>query len=93
MKIKELMKNVGFWVSLVSAVFLILGAFGVEIGDDVSSTIINALSSLLVILGVASDPTTGTGYLDPKRPSESASETVTIANDGTANPDAENKSE
>ena len=34
MKIKERMKNVGFWVSLVSAVFLILGAFGVEIGDD-----------------------------------------------------------
>lgn len=71
MKIKERMKNVGFWVSLVSAVFLILGAFGVEIGDDVASTVINALSSLLVVLGVASDPTTGVGYLDPIKSSAS----------------------
>ena len=42
MKIKERMKNVGFWVSLISALFLILGAFGVEVGDDVASTVINA---------------------------------------------------
>lgn len=67
MKIKERMKNVGFWVSLISALFLILGAFGVEVGDDVASTVINAVSSILVVFGIASDPTTGTGYLDPKK--------------------------
>lgn len=64
MKIKERIKNVGFWVSLISSVFLILGAFGVEIGDETASSIINAVCSLLVVTGIVSDPTTGKGYLD-----------------------------
>lgn len=64
MKIKERIKNVGFWVSIISAVFLILGAFGVEIGDETSSSVINAVCSLLVVTGIVSDPTTGKGYLD-----------------------------
>ena len=64
MKIKERIKNVGFWVSIISAVFLILGAFGVEIGDETVSSVINAVCSLLVVTGIVSDPTTGKGYLD-----------------------------
>ncbi len=69
MKIKERIKNVGFWVSIISAVFLILGAFGVEIGDETSGSIINAICSLLVVTGIVSDPTTGTGYLDAAKSS------------------------
>ncbi len=64
MKLKERIKNAGFWVSLISSVFLILGAFGIEIGDEVASSIINAVCSLLVVFGIISDPTTGTGYFD-----------------------------
>lgn len=64
MKIKERIKNVGFWVSLISCVFLILGAFGIEIGDETASSIINAVCSALVMLGIVSDPTSGSGYLD-----------------------------
>ena len=63
-KIKERLKNVGFWISLVSSVMLILGAFGVEIGDETVSSVINGVASLLVVFGIVSDPTSGTGYLD-----------------------------
>ena len=64
MKIKERIKNIGLWVSLISCVFLILGAFGIEIGDETASSIINAVCSALVMLGIVSDPTSGSGYLD-----------------------------
>lgn len=64
MKIKERLKNVGFWVSIISAVFVILGAFGVEIGGETASNVINGICSALMILGVISDPTSGHGYLD-----------------------------
>lgn len=52
------LKSTSFWVSLVSAVFLILGAFGVEIGDQTASAVINGICSALVMLGIAS-PTGG----------------------------------
>lgn len=64
LKIKERIKNVGFWTSLIGGVILILGAFGVEIGEEQVSNVINAVCSLLVLFGIVSDPTTGTGYLD-----------------------------
>lgn len=64
MKLKERMKNIGFWVSLMSSIVLILGAFGVEIGDEVANSVINGVCSLLVVFGIVSDPTTGKGYLD-----------------------------
>ncbi len=64
MKIKERIKNVGFWVSLISSIFLILGAFGIDIAPGVASEIINAVCSALVVLGIVSDPTAGKGYLD-----------------------------
>lgn len=64
MKIKERLKNVGFWVSIISAVFVILGAFGVEIGGETASNVINGVCSALMLLGVVSDPTSGRGYLD-----------------------------
>ena len=51
---KERIKSTGFWVGLISAVFLILGAFGVEIGDQTASKVINGICSALVMLGVVS---------------------------------------
>ena len=64
MKIKDRIKNIGFWVSILSAVIIILGAFGVEIADGSATEIINGVCSALVLLGVFSDPTSGIGYLD-----------------------------
>lgn len=64
MKIKDRMKNIGFWISLIGSIFLILGAFGVEIADETANAIINAVSSALVMLGIVSNPTSGKGYLD-----------------------------
>lgn len=49
----ERLKSTTFWVSLISAVFLILGAFGVEIGDETASSIINSVCSALVMFGIA----------------------------------------
>lgn len=77
MKIKERIKNIGFWTSLISAVFLILGAFGVEIGGETASGIINSVCSLLVVLGVISDPTCGSGYLDVLPPVDDETDTET----------------
>ncbi|MCH5161814.1 MAG: holin [Clostridiales bacterium] len=64
MKIKERMKNVGFWVSILSAIFLILGAFGVRIADATADSVISAVCSVLVVFGIVSDPTTGKGFFD-----------------------------
>ena len=49
---KEKIKHASFWVGLIGAIFLILGAFGVEIGDDTANTVVNAVCSFLVMLGI-----------------------------------------
>lgn len=63
----ERLKSKSFWISLISAVFLILGAFGVEIGDETASTVINGVCSVLVMLGIAapSSSVDATGKDDP----------------------------
>ncbi len=50
----ERIKSTSFWVGLIGAVFLILGAFGVEIGDEVASMVINSVCSVLIMLGIVS---------------------------------------
>ncbi|MDE6201646.1 MAG: hypothetical protein K2M47_07235 [Clostridiales bacterium] len=52
----ERLKSTSFWAGLIGAVFLILGAFGVEIGDEVASTVINGVCSALIMLGIAAPP-------------------------------------
>ncbi|MCM1367999.1 MAG: phage holin family protein [Roseburia sp.] len=61
MKLKERIKSVGFWVGMISAVFLALGSFGVEIGDDTASAVINAVCSILVMFGIVSAPQSASG--------------------------------
>ena len=56
MKLRERIKSMSFWTGLVGAVFLILGAFGVEIGDQTASTVLNAVCSALVLLGIVTPP-------------------------------------
>ncbi len=64
MKLKERAKNIGFWVSLLGSIFLILGAFGVKVPNATADSIVSAVCSLLVVLGIVSDPTKGSGYTD-----------------------------
>ncbi|MCH5164795.1 MAG: hypothetical protein J1G01_00135 [Clostridiales bacterium] len=60
MKLKERIKSKSFWAGLVGAVFLILGAFGVDVGDEIASSVVNAVCSLFVVLGiVSSQPSNG----------------------------------
>ena len=63
---KERIKSVGFWVGIISAVFLILGAFGVEIGDEVAANVINGVCSALVMLGVITPIGKTAGHDDGK---------------------------
>lgn len=57
----ERLKSTSFWAGLIGAVFLILGAFGVEIGDEVASTVINGVCSALIMLGIVSPVKTKDG--------------------------------
>lgn len=52
----ERIKSTSFWAGLIGAVFLILSAFGVEIGDEVASAVINGVCSALIMLGIAAPP-------------------------------------
>lgn len=56
MKLKDRIKSAGFWTGLLGALFLILGAFGVEIGDQTASAVINSVCSLLVVFGIVTVP-------------------------------------
>lgn len=56
MKLKDRIKSAGFWTGLLGALFLILGAFGVEIGDQTASAIINSVCSMLVVFGIVTVP-------------------------------------
>lgn len=72
MKMKDRIKSPAFWAGLVGAVILILGAFGVEISDEAANTAVNAVCSLLVVLGIASSP---------KPPSDAAKEAENTENE------------
>ena len=60
MKIKDKIKSYGFWISLASAIILILKVIGAKFGFSVDETFISdlttSLCSILVILGIIVTP-------------------------------------
>ena len=56
MNIKDRIKSKSFWAGLIGSVFLILSAFGVDVGDQTASAVINAVCSLLVVLRMVASP-------------------------------------
>lgn len=60
MKFKDRIKSAGFWTGLIGSVFLMLGAFGVDIGDDTAQAAVNAVCSALVVFGIITVPKSGT---------------------------------
>ena len=64
MNLQDKWKNYGFWVSLVSAVILLVQTLGVEISTAEVMEIVNPILAILVALGVISDADKGNGYID-----------------------------
>lgn len=56
MRIKDRIKSKSFWAGLIGSVFLMLSAFGVEVADQTVGAVINAVCSMLVVLGIISSP-------------------------------------
>ena len=51
-------KNYGLWVSIMALIQMILSAFGVKIIPEEYQAIANTILSILVALGIISNPTT-----------------------------------
>ena len=63
--IKQRIRNYGLWVSIASLFLLVVQAFGVQIDVGKYNSIVSAVLTVLVGLGIVSDPTTETkGYGD-----------------------------
>lgn len=57
------LKSKVFWVSVISAIALILKALGIyEIEDTTISIIVDTVFSVLTIFGIANNPTNKTGF-------------------------------
>lgn len=61
---KEKLRNKGFWVSLVSAALVFLQAVGIKVDVPAVNEIVSALLTVLVVLGIVSNPSSGSGYAD-----------------------------
>lgn len=57
MKWKNRLKNYNFWISIVSAVLLILQAFHINFDIAYINEIATAVLGLLVVIGIINDPT------------------------------------
>jgi phi LC3 family holin len=61
-------KNYGLWVSIFALIPIILNSFGVKIVPDEYQAISNAVLTILVALGIISNPTTECKwYIDDKK--------------------------
>lgn len=74
LKLKEKIKNYGFWISLISSVILLVQAFGVKIDVPYINEIVTAILGVFVTLGIISDPSTGSGYLDEDKKNKQENE-------------------
>lgn len=60
-------KNYGLWISILALIPMILSAFGVKVVPEEYQTITNTILSILVALGIISNPTTESKwYIDDK---------------------------
>jgi uncharacterized membrane protein len=57
-------KNKGLWVSMLALIPMILQGFGVDVLPENYNEICSALLGVLVLAGILSNPSTGTGYKD-----------------------------
>lgn len=76
---KNRLTNYNFWISIVSAVLLILQAFNIEFDVNYINEIITAVLGLLVVIGIINDPTKSASKTD-------TSSTITTSNAGINEP-------
>ena len=76
---KNRLTNYNFWISIVSAVLLILQAFNIEFDVNYINEIITAVLGLLVVIGIINDPTKSASKTD-------TSSTITTYNAGINEP-------
>ncbi|KFX57115.1 holin [Clostridium botulinum] len=61
---KSRFKNYGLWVSIAALIPLILKCFGIEIIQGEYQQVVQAILSILVMLGIVSNPTTDTKWFN-----------------------------
>ncbi|AOR24188.1 phage holin [Clostridium taeniosporum] len=61
---KSRFKNYGLWISIASLIPLVLKCFGVEVIQGDYEQIVEAILSILVMLGIVSNPTTETKWFN-----------------------------
>ncbi len=62
--LKSKLGNYGFWISLTSAVVVFLQSIGVKVDNEIACQIVGSFCSILVVLGIVSNPSIGRGYID-----------------------------
>ncbi len=75
MNLKDKIKNYGFWMSLTASVILMLQvlgkAFDFMVNDELITSIVTSVCGIFIVLGLISNPASGTGYVDkPEEPEE-----------------------
>lgn len=66
--LKSKLGNYGFWISLTSAVVVFLQSIGVKIDNEIACQVVGSFCSILVVLGIVSNPSIGRGYVDKPKP-------------------------
>lgn len=62
------LKNYGFWASTLAFIPMVMKSLGVDVVPDQYNELINAILTILVFLGIISNPTTqNKGYMDDKK--------------------------
>lgn len=65
MDIATRLKNYGLWTSIAAFAPIILQVFGIDLVPEKYNELVNALLSIMVILGIVNNPTTeNKGFLD-----------------------------
>ncbi len=57
-------RNYGLWISIISAVLMLLQAMGLKFDLPYVNEIITSILGVLVTLGIISNPSDGNGYSD-----------------------------
>jgi len=57
-------KNYGLWLAVASLGLIIAQSFGVNIAEDKYNEVVNAVLTVLVLAGVVSNPSSGSGFKD-----------------------------
>lgn len=79
MKWKNRLTNYNFWISIVSAVLLILQAFEINFDIAYINEIATAVLGLLVVIGIISDPTKSTTNATTNESTQSSNVTSAVA--------------